>query len=301
MFCENCGKESNKTQKFCINCGTSFSSNVNGKEKEVLGKYIPPLFLKEKGLNVGRIITVLIVVVFIGFGIYNSLDDKAIEINDKALSSVDVGDSEGAVGQLKQALEEAFTDDVKIDLLKNLAYVYEGDALYDQAHDAYSEALTYTDKGSFDYYLISGDLATIEGKFNAAKLSYDKAYQLNPDDFQINTSLSLFYLDLEDLAPYYVDYPKALMHAQKAYDKSPEKSEIAKLNLAITHYFNENYDATISLLSSTNLNQHPYAAYWLGWAYTLKMDASNAEWYFQKAIDGGIEVEQEAYDYLYQY
>ena len=50
---------------------------------------------------------------------------------------------------------------------------------------------------------------------------------------------------------------------------NPEKSEIAKQNLAIAYYFNEDFDQTISLLSTSNLTQHPYASYWLGLAYLI--------------------------------
>ena len=39
-------------------------------------------------------------------------------------------------------------------------------------------------------------------------------------------------------------------------------------------------------------------AYWLGWAYAAKGDEINAKIYFQKALNAGIELEPEAYDYL---
>ena len=64
------------------------------------------------------------------------------------------------------------------------------------------------------------------------------------------------------------------------------------------YYFNENYDKTISLLSTTNLTQHPYAALWLGLAYLGQEDHINARVNFQKAINGGAEVPQEIIDYL---
>jgi len=299
MFCKKCGTKLNDNQKFCIKCGTSFSQSTGSEENQTHHKNASSFNIKD---NIGKIITVVIILAVIGFGIYNSLDDEAVETNDEAMSSYDTGDSEQAIRQFEQASEEAVTTDTKIRILKNLAYVYETDGLYDQAYDVYLEALGYASEGSFDYYLISGEIALLEGKPNAAQLSYNKAYQLDPNDFQLNNSLALFYLDLEEVAPYYADYPKALIHAQKAYDNDTEKSEVSKQNLAIAHFFNENYDRTISLLSTTNLNQHPHIAYWLGWAYVAKEDIPTAKIYFQKAVDAGVEgMEQEVYDYLNSY
>ena len=142
----------------------------------------------------------------------------------------------------------------------------------------------------------------LEIKPNAAYISYNKAYELRPNHFQINNSLSLFYLDLDEIAPYYVDYPKALKHAQKAYDVvTTDVKNIAKQNLAIAHLFNENYSQTIFLLSSFDFNKEPYLTYWIGSAYAAQEDEVNARFYWQKAADAGIEMEPEIYDFLYSY
>ena len=39
-----------------------------------------------------------------------------------------------------------------------------------------------------------------------------------------------------------MDYPLALVHAEKAFKYDLEKSEIIKQNLAIAHFFNDNFD-----------------------------------------------------------
>ncbi len=297
MFCKNCGNKSESDQKFCTSCGAPFSTSAE-KSEPIFSKSSPP---KPKGSPTGKIIGIIVLIAFIGWGIYASLDDDSISQNNDALSSFDSGDSQTAINQLQQASQGAVTDDTKINTLKNLAYVYESEGLYDDAYDAYTEALALTNEGSFDYYLISGEIALLEGKPNAALLSYNKAYEKNPNDYQINNSLALFYIDIEDLYPQYVDYPKALTYAKRAYELDPEKSEVAKQNLALAHFFNENYSQTISLLSTTNLTQHPYMAYWLGLAYVSNGDESNGRFYLQKAVDAGVDVPQEVYDYLYSY
>ncbi|MCK5343059.1 MAG: tetratricopeptide repeat protein, partial [Candidatus Heimdallarchaeota archaeon] len=190
--------------------------------------------------------------------------------------------------------------DTKLNTLKNLGYIHSSEGQNEQALQSFKEALTYASEGSFDYFMVSGEIAMIEGKPNAALLSYNKAYDLRPNDFQINNALNLFYLDLSEVAPYYSDYVKSLQYAQKAHDVSEDLvKNTARQNLGIAHFFNENYDQAISYFSYTDLNKEPYMAYWLGWAYTAKEDKTNAKFYFQKAVDAGIEIEQEAYDYLY--
>lgn len=298
MFCKNCGKESRENQKFCTSCGTKFSS-INEEKKEA--PEVKPLksFSKSKSSwGAGRIITILVVLAMIGIGAYNSLDEDSITKNNEGLSSFDSGNSQTAINQLQQAKQDAVSNENKINTLKNLAYVYTSEEQNELSLSTFKEALALTKINSFDYYLISGEIALLEYKPNSAILSFNKAYELNPTDYQINNTLALFYIDLEEIAPQYVDYPKALAYAKKAYEYDTEKSEIGKQNLAIAYYFNENFDQTISLLSTSNLTQHPYAAYWLGLAYLSKEDHSNARLYLQKAINGGAEVPQEIIDYL---
>lgn len=298
MFCKNCGKELNENQKFCTSCGAKFSS-TNKEEKEIPEvkplKSVPQI---KSSWGAGRIITILVVLGMIGIGVYNSLDEDSITKNNEGMSSFDSGDSQTAINQLQQAKQDAVSNENKINTLKNLAYVYTTEGQNEQALATFKEALNLTKTNSFDYYLISGEIALLEYKPNSAILSFNKAYELNSTDFQINNSLAIFYLDLEEMAPQYENYPKALSHAKKAYEYDTEKSEIAKQNLAIAYYFNENFDQTISLLSTSNLTQHPYASYWLGLAYLSKEDHINAQLYLQKAINGGAEVPQEIIDYL---
>lgn len=302
MFCKKCGKKLTDKQKFCTSCGAPLSGDENSKKSEInsnetiFTKYSLPTHKSSWG--VGRIIAILIVLALIGIGAYNSLDEDSITKNNEGLQSFDSGDSQTAINQLQQAKQDAVSNENKINTLKNLAYVYTTEGQNEQALNTFKEALSLTKINSFDYYLISGEIALLEYKPNSAILSFNKAYELSPNDYQINNSLALFYLDLEEMAPQYENYLKALSHAKKAYEYDTEKSEIGKQNLAIAYYFNENFDQTISLLSTSNLTQHPYAAYWLGLAYLSKEDHLNAQIYLQKAINGGVEVPQEINDYL---
>ncbi|MFC1734288.1 hypothetical protein ACFL6I_28630 [candidate division KSB1 bacterium] len=291
MFCKKCGKESDSNQKFCTSCGTQFlsASNVHVQSKEA-------------SFDGSKIVSALVIIAFIGWGIYASLDDDAVETNNDAVSAFSSGDSDSAITQLQQAANNATFDTNKLNTLKNLGYVYATEGYYDKALVSFKDALQYTSENSFEYYLVSGEIALLEGKPTSAKISYGKAYDIKPNDFQINNALNLFYMDLEDLYPEHVDYIKALEHAQKAYKViDSDLKKIARQNLAIAHFFNENYSQTISLLSTFDMNKEPYLAYWLGLSYAMEEDETNAVFYLQKAVDAGVEVEQEVYDYLYSY
>lgn len=300
IYCKKCGKENPKGSKFCQYCGVKF--NIIGKEdeennEEGHSEHISSHTLEtQKSSNAGKIITTLIVLAFIGFGINRNVDKESVNTNNKALTSFNSGDNKSAIDQLQQATNDATNDETKITTLKNLGYVYSTEGQNNQALSTFKEVLALTTKDTFDYYLVSGEVALLEGKTNEALSNYNKAYKINPENFQINNALALFHLDLEEVAPKYTDYSKALLYAKKANELSP--SEISKQNLAIAYYLNENYSETISLLSSSNFTQHPYAAYWLGLAYLANEDDINAKIYLQKAIDGGAEVPQEIHDYL---
>lgn len=303
MFCKKCGTESVGTKKFCTNCGSSFSV-AHSTETSPPPKPVRPPMPKE-AWTAGRIIKTVVAVIFVGglillkfgWGAINSIDNTAVEKNNSAQESYQSGgNADQAIGQLKQASQDAVTNSTKLTTKTNLAYVYSSEGKDDLALSTFKEALTFASDESFDYYLISGEIALLEGKPNAALIAYNKAYEKSPNEFQINNALNLFYLDIASERPQYENYPKALIYALKAHEIQP--SEITKQNLAIAYYFNENYKQTISLLSSSNLTSEPYLAYWLGLAYAGDQQPVNAKRYLQIAINGGIVVPQEVRDYI---
>lgn len=295
MFCEQCGQQIGNEEKFCTNCGSPVllkDSHQNDKEEMPVMTSLP----KSSSFGLRQIITILVVLGFIGLGVYGSIDDDAVEKNNDALKNLELGNAEQGIQQLNDASQSAVTKENKINTLKNLGYAYDGEGKTEEALASFQQALALTTQNTFDYYLVSGEVALLESKPNSAAVSFKKAYELNPENFQINNSLALFYIDLENTAPQYVDYPKALTHALKA--RSINESETARQNLGLAYFFNDNYDQAISLFSQSNLDQHPIASLWLGLAYAGKEDKINAKLYIQKALHAGIEVPQEVLDYV---
>jgi tetratricopeptide (TPR) repeat protein len=296
MYCKNCGTKSNDSQKFCTNCGNVFTRTTEPEEKHTAEH-----FSKKRGKtswDFGRIIGIVVVIGLISIGAYNSQDKEVIDKNNKALSSFDSGDEEQALAGFQDASKNAATTENKISTLKNLAYVYAGDTGLEKkklALETFKQALALTSPDSFDYYLIAGEIALLEDKPNSAIIAYNKAYEKNPNDFQVNNALTLFYLNIEGNADDYVDYQKAVQYGERTVQLSDLK--LAKENLGLAYYFNDNYDKAISTFSSLSTTK-PVIFYFLGLSYAAKKDSVNAKLYLNKAIAGGQEVPQEVTDYI---
>jgi len=294
MFCKNCGKKNDNGVKFCSSCGSKFSKI----ETEIPVQ--PVLDFSEcqnkSSWYTRKIIGVIVVLSLIGFGIYNSQDDAVVEKNNDAISNFDSGNNEQAINDFQEASQDAVLTENKISTLKNLAYAYSSDSKDELAISSFKEALALTTPDSFDYYLISGEISLLENKPSLALAAYNNAYEKDPNDFQINNALTLFYLDLGDIAPQYFDYKKALKYALRTTQLSD--LQIAKQNLGLAYYFNENYPQAISTFSNLTIDKDSYTAYWLGLSYAGNNDSVNAKFYLRKAITNGVEVTQEVYDYI---
>lgn len=304
MFCKNCGTKSDGTKKFCTNCGTALATAAAPTATAAPRAVRPPM-PKEKWTT-GRIIKTIIAVVFVGgliflkfgLGAINSIDSTAVDKNNAAQESYQAGgDPNQAISQLQQASQDAVTNSTKMTTKVNLAYVYSSEGKDDLALATFKEALPLASQDSLDYYLISGEIALLEGKPNAALIAYNKGYAKDPNDFQINNALNLFYLDIADERTQYSDVSKALGYAIKANQIQP--SDLTKQNLAIAYHLNENYKQSISLLSSiSNISTQPYLAFWLGLSYAGDNQPTNAKYYLRIAINGGVDVPQEVLDYM---
>ncbi|MBU0661200.1 hypothetical protein KKG22_03400 [Patescibacteria group bacterium] len=293
MRCISCGKVSEGTSNICTSCGVPFPEKTIEEQAAEATPGVNKLLKKKQHL-----VRMLVIVFIVGMGIYNSVDDSAIDKNNEALLSLDSGNAATAIVQLEEAADEAVTKKNKINFLKNLAYAYDLEGRTEEAVAIFQKALLLTDDGDFEYYLIAGEIATLEKNIDEAVIQLEKALKLKPKDDQVNNSLSLIYLDLEEIAPQYENYVKALEYAKKAYEYDEEKSETSKQNLAIAYYFNDELEEVITLLLSTNITQHPYMGYWLGSAYAGVGDDVNAKRVLIEAIDAGMEFPQEVYDYL---
>lgn len=288
MFCKNCGKEVDGSKKFCTGCGTPLAgSSTQNAQTTTPPPVRPPMpsepWTTKKALKALAGIVVVGIIIF--YKIQNAADSTAVDKNNTALSAVDSGNDTQAISDLQDASSNAATNDTKITTLKNLAYVYETNGKNDQALASFQEALNITSPNSFNYYLISAEIALLQSNPNSAYINFNKALKLEPDNYQVNNSLAIFYMNLDGSSADYEDYGKALTYALKA--NSLSNSLTAKENLGIAYFWNDQYDQSISLLSPISITQHPYVGFWLGYDYVAKKDVANAKYYFQQAINAG--------------
>lgn len=297
MFCKDCGKEINGIKKFCTDCGATISTAPDANTTTTSPVH-PPMpkepWTRKKIIN--TIVTVIIVGGFIVYKIVVSIDSSAVDTNNSALINYNSGDTDQAITGFKDASENAVTNTNKVNSLKNLAFAYTSESKNDLALSTFQEALVLTPENSFDYYLISGEIAYLQGKSNSALLSFNKAYEMEPNNMQINNSLNVFYLDMESTHPDLENFPKALTHALKAYET--EKSSTTEENLGLAYYFNDQFDTAISYFLKSDLNKKPHMALWLGFAYFQKEQPEKAKYYFNMAINAGVEVPQEVTSYI---
>ncbi len=300
MYCEHCGTKSDGTSKFCTNCGKPLS----GEAKKEIPKEETITYTAKKprrGPTIPSWIGIVVIVGLIIWGAYSSSkNDASIQSAQTALNIANSSDTADAtllaISQYKDALKNATDDNNKRIILTNMALIYHSSGDITDALSTYRQALGYVSSGSSDSYLISGEIAEIQGQPDVAQTDLERANQLNPNDYQINNELALFYADLDDFWTKYDDLPKALQYMKVAYGL--QKNDQSAVNLSVIDYYNKDYQDTIDLLLPINLNNYPPAALYLGYAYARQKDIKNAEYYFQKAIDLGVKVPQEVYDYL---
>ncbi len=299
MHCKDCGKKINNKAKFCVHCGNAIVSNVVKN-----ADYPKPPKQKWSAWRIIKISAIVLIVgalilLKIGITAYNSIESESVTTNNEALSAFVDGNSEVAIQKMQKASQDASFDTNKLNTLKNLGYMYSSEGQNDKALSSFKKALPYTTDKTFEYYLVSGEIAILKKEMGTAQELFKKAYQLRPNDFQINNTLNLFYLDLEDIAPKYVNYKKALQYAKQALDASAlDVRSIAQQNLAIAYFFNENYTESIKILSKFDTDKQPYLAYWLGLSYVSIENEKMGVFYLRKAINAGAEVPQEIHDYV---
>ena len=246
MYCEHCGKKSDGVSKFCTSCGEPVASGTSQKKEAPIPTYQP--IKRRRGPTIPAIIGIIIFVGLIIWGIYSSSkNDAAIQSATTALNTLNSNDTadatQQAIQQFKNAYNNSNNDADKLTILTNLALTYDSSGDGTDALSTYQQALGYASQGTSDYYLISGEIAQLQLQPATAQSDFERANQLNPNDFQINNELALFYLDIGNSWTSYDDLPKALQYMKVAYGL--QKTDLTTSNLAIINYYNNNYQQTI--------------------------------------------------------
>ena len=303
MYCEHCGKKSDGSTKFCINCGKPLVAEKKEVPKETPKQTPSETYHLKKPSPVPKIIVVAVVAGLIIWGVVSSSrNDAAIQSAKDALTTANSSDTAESTAQVIQDYKDAYNksnDDAdKLTILTNLAITYDSSGDTTDALATYQQALGYASQGTSDYYLISAEIAEDQNQPGTAQSDLNQANQLNPNDYQITNELALFYLDIDNSWVSYDDLPKALQYAKAAY--ALENNNTTTGNLALAYLFNDDYQQSIALLLPMDLTAHPAMALYLGEAYLGENDDKDARFYFQKAIDLGVSVPQDVTNYMNQ-
>lgn len=281
----------------CTNCGNDLiegSSRCNYCGKEIKWT-LPTAEVKPKK---NKWTSLIVFVVFIAIGAYNSISNISVQKNEAGIEMLDKGENyEQAITNFSEAYNKVTNDEDKITILKNWAYAYWANNQLTDVKQKFTEALTMIKPDSSDYFLVIGELALLDYDAKTAEENYLKAVELAPDDFQVNNSLGVFYMGLDEFSSDFADYEKALVYTKKAYELKPD-SEMVIENLASNYFYLERYQEAIDLFKQTSLENKPYNNYMIGLSYLGLKDDVNAKVYVQKARDGGFEAETEVLDYL---
>ncbi len=248
MLCARCGQSFESSAKVCPHCG--FANTTPVASSATPSSATPDTTTKLKKMLPTVAIGLLLIV-----GVYGCFQGRG----ERALNN-----------------------------LKNEAYVEATRGNDAAALAKFKEAFAQAKPDSFDHHLIGGEIAVLESKPEEALAHFSTAEQLEPDNFQINNALALFYMDLNDTHPQYVDYKKSLVYAKKAADATDQ--DTAKENLAVAHFFNDQYDEAIAILEKLDDNGEASIPYFLGLAYLGKEDDEKAKPYLKTARDRGMDL-----------
>lgn len=300
MYCKHCGKEVPNTSKFCTSCGKKIEIPTETVKGEPQNQDTPIIKTKIKSESETKFKNVIGTIVGIGIFLaivwYGSGDDTSISQNNKALESFDSGNTQEAILQIEEAELSAVSNANKINSLINAGYIYLSDEQSTQALTKFREAQNLSKNGSYEYYLVSGEIALLEKKPSVAIYNFEKAYEIDPNNYQAANSLGLLYLGIEDITESYTDYEKALLYLKKAHQYSD--LDLSKENLGMAYFFNEDYDTSLSYFFDTDYENDGLMNFWIGLNYLLKEDDLNAKYYFRQAQALGYPLSAEYIQYI---
>lgn len=225
------------------------------------------------------IFSVLFIFVFI-FLVVNTLEQTSEE---------EIGES-SEEANTKNDTERFDEPAVDLDTLIEKGYVYYNNERYSKALEVFNEALQYAEEQSFEYYLISAEIALLNDNATAALLAYEQAYEIEPRSIDINSNLAYFYSGYEESTLEYLDYEKALFYNLKVYRLLGVENGSEELNVAISYFYLDKPNKVIELLEDFDFEEYPYAAVWIAGAYYYLDNTVEMLRYIEIAEDNGAEV-----------
>lgn len=284
-YCRECGKKKKvDSNNKCYYCGADMV-------KEVVKNVTYPKPPKKK-LTVSRflrnLLIIVIVIFFIFSNIWRTVNNGVIDENNKIIAEHrKTNNADIAIEKLKKLLNKATTKETKELILQNIGNIYSEEGDNYKAIEYYSKSIEYNKKDTYEYYINKANIYESKNNLEEAEKTYLKALAEKPNDYLINNHLSLFYFKENTIK---TDFKKALEYARKSLKYSDLVDiKVAKENLAIILYYNEEYDEAIKYFLEVDSIGKFYIKEWLGYSYQILEKYDKAKYYFEKAIEEGAE------------
>jgi tetratricopeptide (TPR) repeat protein len=234
------------------------------------------------------ILSILLLILAIGgyFGYRFWNASKVADLADSGLMYIQQGDYEKAETVLNQALEKVNSKDKisKSRIYKNLAMLYENTDRIEKTVENYMKAKSLFNENEPDYYVFSGQINLLERDLNMAVENFNKALDIDPDNFDAHNTLGLLYLGqlILGVEP---DYKLALIHNKRAFEL--QRGTTTMQNLALNYYLMGDYDDALPLFVELDslIKDDATTKFFIGLIYFKQKDYIIAKIFLSKAIE----------------
>ncbi|UCD55949.1 MAG: tetratricopeptide repeat protein [Candidatus Hydrogenedentota bacterium] len=208
----------------------------------------------------------------------------AVEYNRQALTLM----YEGKFAEAEELYNLAIKD-LNPDERENAGAVYANLALMhrfagdtDKAIENYEKSRSFCEPDSAGYHSTTGRINILRGDIGAAIGDFERALEIDPDDFDAHNSLGLIFLGEFDEDR--TDYKRALIHNERTYAFDGDTT--AAQNLAINYFALGRYSEAQPLFESVDeaFAQNAIAKYYLGLVHYYGGNVAEAKAYLQAAV-----------------
>ncbi len=177
-------------------------------------------------------------------------ENNATEINNKAIIHMEKGEYKLAIKLFKEANKMAnISNDLQLQINRNLALTYNEAERYDSAANYFKKAALLDKEKGYLYHINMSDYQLINEDIQGGFEFCIKAYEIDSNRFEANSSLGLFYMG--EYGDQYFAPQKALKHNLLAFKQNPQKH--TEINVAKNYYYINDYEKSISMFQALNM------------------------------------------------